>query len=66
MDVVYIRAEIVDTNISGQKKVHIIADNADGLCFWTDNKSIVRMPRFCPNCGANMGRIMNPQEGGEG
>lgn len=38
---VFIKAEIEAINLSGQKRVHLIANNADGIVFWTDDKSIV-------------------------
>lgn len=43
---VFIRAEIEAINLSGQKRVHLIANNADGIVFWTDNKSIVNPQEF--------------------
>lgn len=42
---VFIRAEIIGTNPAGQKHVHLLATGADGIHFWTDDKSIVRTAR---------------------
>ena len=39
--VVYVRAEIIGKLPSGQKRVHLLANGADGISFYTDNKSIV-------------------------
>jgi hypothetical protein len=44
--VVFIRAIIEDVNLSGQKRVHLIANNADGIAFWTDDKSVVNPQEF--------------------
>lgn len=38
---VYIRGEIAGSNAAGQKRVHILASNADGLYLWTNDKSII-------------------------
>lgn len=43
---VFIKAEIEAINLSGQKRVHLIANNADGIVFWTDKKSIVNPQEF--------------------
>ena len=42
MEHVLIRAEIFGENAAGQKHIHLLANNADGIHFWTDDKSIVR------------------------
>jgi len=42
MDNVFIRAEIMGENAGGQKHIHLLASNADGIHFWTDDKSIIR------------------------
>lgn len=41
-EIVFIRAEIQDVLPSGQYIVHLLANNADGFVFYTDDKSIVR------------------------
>lgn len=38
----YIEAEIVGKLPSGQKRVHILANNADGISFYTDDESIIK------------------------
>ena len=40
----YVRAEVIGTNASGQKHVRLLANNADGIRFWTDDKSLVPAP----------------------
>lgn len=40
---VFIRAEIIGELPSGQKMVRLLANNADGIVFYTDDKSIVRI-----------------------
>ena len=42
MEQVLIRAEIIGENAAGQKHIRLLANNADGIHFWTDDKSIVR------------------------
>lgn len=42
-EMLFVRAEIIGENTSGQKRVHLIADGADGLEFWTDEKSLVKL-----------------------
>ena len=42
MEMVYIRAEICGELPSGQKRVKILANNADGISFYTDEKCIIR------------------------
>ena len=37
----YVRAEVIGTNASGQKHVRLLANNADGIRFWTDEKSLL-------------------------
>ena len=39
---IYIKAEITGVLPSGRKLVHLLANNADGIVFCTDDKSIVR------------------------
>ncbi len=39
---IFIRGEIVHELPSGQKRVHILANNADGMYFYTDDSSILR------------------------
>ena len=39
---VFIRGWVSNINASGQKYVRLIANNADGKGFWTDDKSLVR------------------------
>lgn len=41
MKQVFIRAEVVGVNPAGQKRIHVLANNADGMYFWTDDKSII-------------------------
>lgn len=38
---VLIRAEIMGENAGGQKLIHLLANNADGIEFWTDDKSLI-------------------------
>lgn len=38
---VYIRAHVIDTLPSGQKRVKLLANNADGVEICTDDESIV-------------------------
>ena len=38
---VLIRAEIMGENAGGQKLIHLLANNADGIEFWTDDKSLM-------------------------
>ena len=38
---VLIRAEIMGENAGGQKLVHLLANNADGIEFWTDDTSLI-------------------------
>lgn len=38
---IFIKAEIQGVLPSGQKVVHLLANNADGIVFCTDDKSIV-------------------------
>ena len=40
-ETVFIRAEVIGELPSGKKGVHLLANNADGICFYTDDKSIV-------------------------
>ena len=56
----YIRAEVIGTNASGQKHVRLLANNADGIRFWTDEKSLLTTE--CMN-GEDVakGRIYDPQ-----
>lgn len=42
MSDVFIRAEVLGGNAAGQKHIHLLANNADGIHFWTDDKSIIR------------------------
>lgn len=42
MEHVLIRAEILGKNAAGQKHISLLANNTDGIHFWTDDKSIVR------------------------
>lgn len=44
MKTCYIRAEIIGELPSGQKRVHILANNADGIEFYTDDESIIYEP----------------------
>lgn len=41
MKIVYIRAEIIRELPSGQKYIKLLANNADGIRFYTDDKSII-------------------------
>lgn len=45
---IYVRAEIIGTLPSGQKRVHLLASGADGISFYTDDKSIVYAETPCP------------------
>ena len=38
---VLIRAEIMGENAGGQKLIHLLANNTDGIEFWTDDKSLI-------------------------
>jgi hypothetical protein len=38
---VYIKAELIGTNFLGQKRIKLMARGAEGLCFYTDEKSIL-------------------------
>ena len=42
MGIVFVRAEVLGENAAGQKYIHLLASNADGVHFWTDEKSIIR------------------------
>ena len=42
MSNVFIRAEVLGENAAGQKHIHLLASNTDGIHFWTDDKSIIR------------------------
>lgn len=42
MEQVLIRAEIFGENAAGQKHIRLLANNTEGIHFWTDDKSIVR------------------------
>ena len=42
MSDVFIRAEVLGGNAAGQKHIPLLANNADGIHFWTDDKSIIR------------------------
>lgn len=41
-EIVYIRAEVMGELPSGQKIIHLLADNADGISFATSENSILR------------------------
>ena len=41
-NICYIKAEIVGGLPSGKKRVHILANNADGVEFYTDDESIIK------------------------
>lgn len=67
MKMVYIRAEIIGENAVGQKRVHLLANNADGIVIWTNDKGFLDPERGeirevgksrwmngrCDNCGAH-------------
>lgn len=42
MNMCYIRAEIIGELPSGKKRVHLLANDADGITFYTDDKSIIK------------------------
>ena len=42
MERVLIRAEIFGENAAGQKHICLLANNTDGIHFWTDDESIIR------------------------
>ena len=50
MEMVYIRAEICGELPSGQKRVKILANNADGISFYTDEKCIIRPEHIGIKC----------------
>ena len=59
-ELVYIRAEVLDQLPSGQKQVRILASNADGIRFYTDEHSIIRTPK--PVSNADRIRVMSDEE----
>lgn len=50
MEMVYLRAVICGELPSGQKRVKILANNADGISFYTDEKSIIRSEDIEKRC----------------
>lgn len=63
--VVYVRAEIIGKLPSGQKRVHLLANGADGISFYTDNKSIVYDEALCRVRRREEKRFVASQECGE-
>ena len=64
---VYVRAEIIGKLPSGQKRVHLLANGADGISFYTDNKSIVYDEALCRVRRREEKRFVASQEcGGKG
>ena len=63
--VVYVRAEIIGKLPSGQKRVHRLANGADGISFYTDNKSIVYDEALCRVRRREEKRFVASQECGE-
>lgn len=58
----YIRAEVVGLLPSGQKLVHLLASNADGIRFYTDDRSLVSADNVEQRRGEWVRGFYNPEK----